>query len=298
MTEANAGDAVDAQQNDFGAALEVAQHAVDEAAQGRSLEQLDGIDGLGHGGVGRNPGVNELVEADQDQVVEDTALVLERFVHHLADRRIEAGQPAQGAVAEFLQEGAIARRNLLLSSRQYGWEGLALIQHLLNDESGLCTCFHMITLDAQVGAWAPLVSIQSRSIQLRAGFKPVAARVEQIRDGHGFLAGRLQGQQAQHTLAGGDIDPLLVGLEQGTGTLAVFVLDDLGLPHLDGLTGDLAPTDGPGIEGADAALDSDGVHRPVDAGLFLGELLGIVGQGIVLRLGGRVAGSHDIDGVD
>ncbi len=120
VAEAHARYAVDTQQNDFGAALEVAQHAVDEAAQRGTFEQLDGVDGLGHRGVSRNAGVDELIETDQDEVVEDAALVLERLVHHLADRRIEAGQPAQGAVAEFLQEGAIAGRNLLLGSRQNG----------------------------------------------------------------------------------------------------------------------------------------------------------------------------------
>ena len=70
--------------------------------------------------MSRNAGVDELIETDQNEVVENAALVLERLVHHLVNCRIEAGQPAQGAVAEFLQEGAIARRNLLLSSRQYG----------------------------------------------------------------------------------------------------------------------------------------------------------------------------------
>ncbi len=120
VTEAHARHAVDTQQNHFGAALEVAQHTVDKATQGGALEQLDRVDGLGHRGVSRNAGVDELVEADQNEVVEDAALVLERLVHHLADRCIEAGQPAQGTVAEFLQEGAIAGRNLLLGSRQNG----------------------------------------------------------------------------------------------------------------------------------------------------------------------------------
>ena len=118
MTEANAGNTVNTQQNDFGAALEVAQHAVDEATQGGALEQFDGIDGLGHRGVSRNAGVDELIETDQDEVVENAALVLERLVHHLVDCRIEAGQPAQGTVAEFLQESAITGRNFLLGSRQ------------------------------------------------------------------------------------------------------------------------------------------------------------------------------------
>ncbi len=91
MTEANAGNTVDTQQNDFGAALEVAQHAVDEATQGGALEQFDGVDGLGHRGVSRNAGVDELIETDQDEVVENAALVFERLVHHLVDCRIEAG---------------------------------------------------------------------------------------------------------------------------------------------------------------------------------------------------------------
>ena len=78
----------------------------------------------------------------------------------------------------------------------------------------------------------------------------------------------------------------------------MVAVDDLGLPHLDGLLRDLEPADGPGIEGADAALDGDGLHGPVDARLFLGELLGIVGQRIVLRLGGGFTGGHGAQGID
>ena len=142
--------------------------------------------------------------------MEDAALVLERLVHHLADRRIEAGSQRR-CRSRVLAGGRDREGDLLLGSRQNGGERLALIQHLLNDESSLCACFHSVTLDAQVGARARLCQFNPDQISCVPGSNQSRRELSRSGNGHGLLAGRLQGQQAQHAPTGGNLDPPFVG---------------------------------------------------------------------------------------
>ena len=65
---------------------------------------------------------------------------------------------------------------------------------------------------------------------------------------HGFLAGGLQGQQTQHTITGGHLDPRFTRAQQGARRYGTGFRQDAGFPDLDGLLGDGKIADRPGIE--------------------------------------------------
>jgi hypothetical protein len=126
-------------------ALHVAQHAVDHAPEGLGLEQLAGVDGLGQGGVGRDPGVEQLVDAHQQQGVHRLVFALERLFQQLLGDGIEPAVPAQAAEAELLQQRPVLGGDFLLETGQQGGHRLTLVDHLVEELGRGGTGFHKDT---------------------------------------------------------------------------------------------------------------------------------------------------------
>jgi len=81
-----------------------------------ALAQCAGTgDGLGDGGVDRDTGVLELVEADQEQRAYITVLGSRRAMQQLYGQCRQTWLPAQCAVTEFTDQGAVVERNFLQS---------------------------------------------------------------------------------------------------------------------------------------------------------------------------------------
>ncbi|MNJ51899.1 hypothetical protein D3C77_472150 [compost metagenome] len=98
-------------------ALGAAQHGIEQALGPRLLQLVGAAYGFADGGVGRNAGVEQLVEADQHQRLHIGISGLERLLQQLCGQQVEAWLPACGAERQVLGQATVAFINLV----QLGW---------------------------------------------------------------------------------------------------------------------------------------------------------------------------------
>ena len=94
-------------------ALGAAQHGI-EHALGPGLLQGDGqLHGLGNGRMGRHPGIQQLVHANQQQGMQVAVGRFQRLLQQMGGQAIEALEPARGAQRQFPGQGLVPRHYLL-----------------------------------------------------------------------------------------------------------------------------------------------------------------------------------------
>ncbi len=105
-------------QQRFAFTLGAAQHGVEQGL-GPGLFQLVGAThGFTDGGMGRNPGVEQLIETNQQQRFDIGVGCLERLLQQLGRQRRQTRLPASGAERQVLGEAAITVFNLVHLRRQ------------------------------------------------------------------------------------------------------------------------------------------------------------------------------------
>ncbi|MCY1188287.1 hypothetical protein D9M73_293730 [compost metagenome] len=98
--------------------LRAAQYGIEQGL-GPGLFQLVGAThGFADRGVGRDAGVEQLIETDQQQRFDIGVGSLERFLQQLGRQRRQARLPASGAKRQILGEAAITVFNLVQLRRQ------------------------------------------------------------------------------------------------------------------------------------------------------------------------------------
>ncbi|SAJ32442.1 Uncharacterised protein [Enterobacter cloacae] len=118
MAQARRGIAVDLGQQRLAFALRAAQHGVEHALGPALLQLVGAADGLADRGVRRNPRVEQLVEADQQQGVDIGVGGLERLLQQARGQGLQARLPARRAEGQLLGQAAIARGDLVQLRRQ------------------------------------------------------------------------------------------------------------------------------------------------------------------------------------
>jgi hypothetical protein len=92
--------------------LETPQHAVDQTARGGLAQDAARRYGLGNGSMGRDPRVQELVKADEDEGQEHAVPRFQGLPEHLFGDGLEPEVPAAGPVGEFTKEAALIAGHL------------------------------------------------------------------------------------------------------------------------------------------------------------------------------------------
>ncbi|MNV36414.1 hypothetical protein D3C71_1278890 [compost metagenome] len=105
-------------ENRFAFALSVTQHGVEQGFGPRLFQLVGATDGFADGGMGRNAGVEQLVEADQQQRLDIGVSGLEWFLQQLGRQRRQTRLPASGAERQILGETAITVLDLVQLRRQ------------------------------------------------------------------------------------------------------------------------------------------------------------------------------------
>src|SRR5690554_387051 len=127
------------------------------------------------------------------------------------------------------------------------------------------------------------------SVQLLSGHQYLLAAVDQVIDALGLATGQLDRSDFQAAGAAGNLDAVPIPVQHGAGGVAAALLQGCGLVDADALLAQIGKGAGPGVKGTNQAFDLDGAAGPVDVAFFLGQFVGVVGVGVVLRLGGQFA---------
>ncbi|MOA06307.1 hypothetical protein D3C78_1259380 [compost metagenome] len=105
-------------ENCFALALSITQHCVEQRL-GPGLFQLVGAtDGFTDGGMGRDAGIEQLIETDQQQCLDIGVGGFEWFLQQLGRQCRQARLPARGAKGQVLGEAAITVLDLVHLRRQ------------------------------------------------------------------------------------------------------------------------------------------------------------------------------------
>ncbi len=126
-------------------AQEAPQHGVHQRHRPRLAERPRGLGSLRHGGVGRDPHLDELIETDEEQCADVGVPRLERLGSESREQGIEAVVPAAGAVAELGEQGAVGGAD---RGRRYDVRERAPGEHP-GDHAGRC---RTRVLEATLGA--------------------------------------------------------------------------------------------------------------------------------------------------
>ena len=131
-------------------ALELPQDAVNQAFQLWAFQRHRAFHGFGQYGVRRDTGIQQLIQADHQQIVQRTLFAGQRLGHQLLNAPFELRQHAQCAEAQFLQQPAVLIADGGLQRRQDSAERLPLIQHLADgfgsDAAEIVIIFHRLKL--------------------------------------------------------------------------------------------------------------------------------------------------------
>ena len=86
--------------------------------------------------MSRHARIEQLIDADHNEIVQNALFAAERARHQFADEGFQLRQRAQHAEAELLQQRAIFIAYFFLRGREHRAERFALINYTLNKLSG------------------------------------------------------------------------------------------------------------------------------------------------------------------
>ncbi len=113
----------------FTFALGAAQHGIEQPLGPGLLQLVHAADGFADGGMGRNTGMQQLIEADQQQCFDITVGGLERLLQQFVGQPRQARLPARGTKGQFLGQTAITGVHLAEDLRQAATQRRLARQH-------------------------------------------------------------------------------------------------------------------------------------------------------------------------
>ncbi|MNF75747.1 hypothetical protein D3C84_578270 [compost metagenome] len=105
-------------ENRFAFALSVTQHSVEQRLGPGFFQLVGATDGFTNGGMGRDTGVEQLIETYQQQRLDIGVGSLERLLQQLGRQRRQTWLPARGAERQVLGKAAITVLDLVQLRRQ------------------------------------------------------------------------------------------------------------------------------------------------------------------------------------
>ena len=109
--------------------LGAAQHGIQQALGPGFLQLVRAADRFANGGMRRNAGIEQLVQADEKQRLHIAIRRLERLLQQLLGQQRQARLPAGGAEGQLLHQSAITGFDALEQRRQAAAQRGAALQH-------------------------------------------------------------------------------------------------------------------------------------------------------------------------
>ena len=115
-------------QQGFALALCITQHRVEQGFGPGFFQLVSAAHGFANGGVGRNAGVQQLIQTHQQQRLDISVGGLERFLQQLVGQRRQTWLPTGGTECQILGQAAITCLNLVQLQRQRAVERCFAVQ--------------------------------------------------------------------------------------------------------------------------------------------------------------------------